>query len=162
MTNDTDAPEPNMQKADAILDFTALSHRDRPDRLYLKISGATSGEQLYVLRLADLDGLIAKLRRVVLDKLPPSLSATGLADFEEGAPAAFDIARRVVADWNAVGASLESLLTAFTAIISRAMEAQSGRAAAQRAFDIMSDMVRYAPPIDANGELSESDPKHPH
>jgi len=42
------------------------------------------------------------------------------------------------------------------------MEAQSGRAAAQRAFDIMSDMVRYAPPIDANGELSESDPKHPH
>lgn len=146
MTEDTS------RKANTVLDFTALSHRDRPDRLYLKISGATSGEQLYVMRLTDLDGLIAKLRRVVLDKLPPSLSPAGRSDFEDDATAAFDIARRVVADWKVSGASLESLLTAMTVIISRSMEAESGRAAAQRAFDTMADLVRHAPPIDAAGE----------
>jgi hypothetical protein len=146
MTEDT------ARKADAILDFTALSHRDRPDRLYLKIRGATSGERLYVMRLTDLDSLMAQLRRVVLDKQPPSLSPAGRSDFEEDATAAFDIARRVVADWSVSGASLGSLLTAMTAIISRSMEAQSGRAAAQRAFDAMADWVRHAPPLDAAGD----------
>ena|ERR1035437_1107236 len=152
MTKNTDAIEPTMHQADAILDFTALSRRDRPDRAYLKIRGANTGEHLFVVRMADLDRVVAQTQEMILRQAKPLAGEPDGPDVQQEMTAAFDIARQAVADWQVIDAPIKSLAMAFAIEIGKAVDKQSGRDAAVKLFEFCAAMIRHMPAPDAAGE----------
>jgi hypothetical protein len=141
-----------MMTAASLRSMTVMSHPDRSDRVYLKIQAHEGVDNYFVVRLPDLDAVAAQLRDAVLRRTRP-LERPESDEHAAETAAAFDTAERVVADWVAVGAPMETLSIAFGLSIAKAHAAMNGRDAAVALAECTASIVRASPHEPVNSDV---------